>query len=289
MAKLRVGIAQIRSTDDPWENLLTVQSMVDEARREKVEFLCFPENVFYRGPKRSPKGAQRSEVHLRRDAEGRLAPHSDFSRALAECLAAWPMTVSLGSVLEETPDGELPYNAHWVVRPGVPIDTYRKIHLFVFESATATYRETDDVRAGETPVVVDVGGFRAGLSICFDLRFPELFRREAVGMGANMLLIPAAFTRETGEAHWHTLLRARAVENLSFVVAAGQWGSHFDAKGTELWCYGHSLIIDPWGRVLAEGPAEGDALVVADVDTAEAEARRAKLPVYPSVRLLDQG
>lgn len=285
---MRIGLGQLRSGSDPWLNLALVAAQLEEARREKCDLVSFPENVLYRGPKTRPDGGGRTEAYLSLDLKGRIARTSSLGRELSDVLAHFPGTVSLGSVFEIADGDTLPYNSHWLVHPEGFVRSYKKIHLFAYESPTGggSYKESSEVHAGRETVVEDVGDFHVGLSICFDLRFPELFRDLTVKKGANLLLIPAAFTRETGEAHWHTLQRARAIENLSFVASAGQWGSHVDSKGQELWCYGHSLIIDPWGRVLAEGPAEGDALVVADVDPTEIARRRASLPVFNSVTLL---
>jgi predicted amidohydrolase len=285
--EMKVGIGQIRSGSDPWLNLALVAAFLEEARDQRCELVCFPENVLYRGPKVRADGGGREEAYLKLDSEGRIDRSTSFGRSVAEVLEAAPCTVSLGSVLELA-GGTLPYNSHWVVGRDGRVLSYKKIHLFIYESATGggSYREASEVHAGSETVVAPVGEFHAGLSICFDLRFPELFRDLSVKKGADLLLIPAAFTRETGEAHWHTLQRARAVENLSFVVAAGQWGTHVDSKGQELWCYGHSLVVDPWGRVIADGPAEGDALVTAELDLAEVKRRRSSLPVFSSVSLL---
>jgi len=285
---MKIGVAQIRSGSDPWLNLALVAAFLDEARESKCDLVCFPENVLYRGPKFRPDGGGRDEACLRLDTEGRIDRQlSSFSRAVAEVIEGAGCSVSLGSVLELA-DGTLPYNSHWVVGRDGRVRSYRKIHLFAYESATGggSYRESSEVNAGAETVVAKIGDFATGLSICFDLRFPELFRDLAVKKGAELLLIPAAFTRETGEAHWHMLQRARAVENLSYVAAAGQWGSHVDSKGQELYCYGHSLIVDPWGQVLAEGPGEGDALIVAEIRREEVVRRRASLPVFNSVALL---
>jgi nitrilase len=132
---------------------------------------------------------------------------------------------------------------------------------------------------GREPLAVDAPPGRLGLSICYDLRFPELYRR-LVDVGATILTVPAAFTFATGEAHWHTLLRARAIENLAYVIAAGQHGKHPNGRTT----FGHSLIVDPWGRILGE-QADGDGIVVADLDPALPGRLRAEFPVLEHRRL----
>lgn len=284
MQNLKVGVAQIQSGPDAWLNLALVQSFILEAEDRGVDLLCFPENLFFRGPK---KGIDfdRQDSFLGRDAAGALKADSPFSEALAETLANTRLTLSFGSVYEKVAEGGLPYNSHWIAKPGAPIEAYHKVHLFNFDSAQGSYREADEMRAGQKPLSVDVKGWRVGLSICFDLRFPELFRELVLREKCELLLVPAAFTRLTGEAHWHTLLRARAIENLAFVAAAGQWGDHLDSKGQHLYCYGHSLIISPWGEVLSEAPAEGDALIVSELSVADLQERRKRLPALSCTRL----
>jgi nitrilase len=202
-------------------------------------------------------------------------------------MRSWEIAVSLGSVLEVGSGSKLPWNSHWIIKAHrSSIEAYRKIHLFDYAGSTARYHESNDVQAGEHIQSVSIGALRAGLSICYDLRFPELYRHLALLQGAQILLVPSAFTRETGEAHWHTLLRSRAIENLSFVAAAAQWGSHRNSQGQELFCYGHSLVVDPWGRVLAEAPGQGDALLVVDLELDELRRSRERLPSLSSVRLM---
>src|SRR5690606_22907857 len=157
---------------------------------------------------------------------------------------------------------------------------YRKIHLFDNDVAGAAYQESTTVAPGEEIVTADLCierdgravTVRLGLSTCYDLRFPEQYRILAL-RGAQVVVVPAAFTAVTGRAHWETLLRARAIEDQCFVVAAGQWG----VTGAGIECHGHSMVVDPWGRVLAERPT-GDGVVVADLDLAQVDDVRARLP-----------
>jgi predicted amidohydrolase len=277
--KLKIAIAQLRSSSDPWANLLQAQSFAKEAEAAGCELLCFPENVFYRGPKTSP-GFERSQIVI-----NAANPSNDFSIAVMEFIKQTPLALSLGSVFEESADPHKPYNAHWFVHPGGRIRSYKKIHLFNFESNQGSYRESDEVLAGKDSVVEPLGDFNFGLSICFDLRFAELFRDLTLKKGANVLLIPAAFTYETGQAHWHTLLRARAIENQSYVIAAGQWGSHFNAKGEELFCYGHSLVYSPWGELIVEGPEQSDALLPFEIDQDQITRTRARLPALTASKI----
>lgn len=284
-SSLRVGVAQLRSSDDVWENLLQLMTFVQDAKDKDLDVLCFPENLFYRGPK---KGAEREDV-LEIGSDGLLKPTSAFARELSEVFAHLPCALSLGSVLQTSENSSKPYNSHWLVRPrgekSYEIAAYQKIHLFDFQGAHSTYRESDDYSPGEMPRVANLETWNLGLSICYDLRFPELFRTYSLDQKVDLLLIPAAFTRETGEAHWHTLLRARAIENQVFVVASGQWGAHQGADGLDRFCYGHSLVYDPWGELLAEAPAEGDALLVVDLKRDRLNQVRAKLPALTSAVL----
>jgi predicted amidohydrolase len=156
---------------------------------------------------------------------------------------------------------------------GAPTAVYRKIHLFDAVAGAKVYRESDDLDPGADLVTADVDGLTAGLTICYDLRFPELYRSLAL-CGARLLLVPAAFTEATGRDHWEVLLRARAIENGCFVVAAAQWGVH----GDDRWCHGRSMIVDPWGTVLAVA-SDGVGVCDADLDLTAVERVRDRLPV----------
>ena len=165
-------------------------------------------------------------------------------------------------------------NRSFLIGPdGAVIVCYDKIHMFDIDlPGGESYRESANYQPGETAVIADLPWGRIGLTICYDVRFPALYRALAEA-GASFLAIPSAFTRQTGEAHWHVLLRARAIENGCFVFAAAQGGKHESGRET----FGHSLIIDPWGRILAEGGTE-PGVVMAEIDPAEVAAARAKIP-----------
>jgi predicted amidohydrolase len=165
-------------------------------------------------------------------------------------------------------------NRSFVIDPkGEIIARYDKIHMFDVDLAGGeSYRESRSYQPGESAVVTDLPWGRLGLTICYDLRFP-LLHRALADAGASFIAIPAAFTRQTGEAHWNVLMRARAIENTAFVFAAAQGGRHEDGRET----FGHSLIVDPWGRILAEGGTE-PGVVLASIDPAEVAAVRAKIP-----------
>jgi predicted amidohydrolase len=181
-----------------------------------------------------------------------------------------------GGMAERVPgDARRTYNTAVVIDPrGAVTARYRKIHLFDVDiPGGAVLRESDATAPGAELVTVDVDGAPVGVSICYDVRFPELYRALVKDRGAEVLLVPAAFTAHTGKAHWHLLLRARAVENQAWVVAAAQWGQH-NAKRAS---FGHSLVVDPWGDVVAERP-EGDGVVMATIDGATVAKRRTQMP-----------
>jgi predicted amidohydrolase len=286
MKKLRVALVQMCSGDNPFENLALVNDFVQEACEQGADLVCFPENVFYRGPKKR-EGFDRTELFLSLSDNHRLELNSDFSKALYELMQNWPIAVSLGSVLELSEDPQMPYNSHFFVYPkGEKILSYRKIHLFEFHGNEAFYNESRDIRPGSQTLGVEWKGVNIGLSICFDLRFPELFRELALRRASQVFLIPAAFASETGRAHWHTLLRARAIENQVYVLASAQWGPHLDSKMQSCSCYGHALAYSPWGDSLAEAPERGDFLLCVDLDLQAQKGLRERLPALKSAKLL---
>ncbi|MBB5752462.1 carbon-nitrogen hydrolase family protein [Prosthecomicrobium pneumaticum] len=177
-------------------------------------------------------------------------------------------------------NGDAIANRAFLIGPnGAVIGRYDKIHMFDVDLAGGeSWRESATYRPGDTAVVADLPWVRLGLSICYDLRFPQLYRTLAKA-GATVLAVPAAFTRQTGEAHWHVLLRARAIETGSFVVAAAQGGRHEDGRTT----YGHSLVVDPWGKVIAEAGDEPGFLVT-EIDPAAADEARRKIPALANER-----
>jgi len=181
--------------------------------------------------------------------------------------------VHVGSLAIKVSADKAANRSFLIDRHGEVVARYDKIHMFDVDLASGeSYRESRNYRAGELAVLADLPWGRLGLTICYDLRFPALYRALAEA-GASFLSIPSAFTKQTGEAHWHVLLRARAIENGCFVFAAAQGGTHENGRET----FGHSLAIDPWGRVLAEGGVE-PAVVLADVDLAAIAGARARIP-----------
>ena len=200
----------------------------------------------------------------------------DTTRRMAEVATARHVTLHLGSLLERSPIEGKFYNTSVVIGPnGAIIATYRKVHLFdVNVPGAIVHRESEIIAPGEEIVVARLDGFALGLSVCFDVRFPELYRKLALA-GADVIAIPAAFNAVTGLAHWDLLVRSRAIENHAFVVAAAQSGTTAEGIAT----YGHSLIVDPWGEVLAQATSDGPEVVTATLDLEEVARRRSQISV----------
>jgi len=258
---MRAAVIQLNSTADKGRNLQRAEALVAEAAGMGAELIVLPE-----------------KWNLLGDAETLAAGAEPLSASpTLEAAAGWARSHSAdlvaGSITERSESADACFNLSCLIdRHGEIVAAYRKLHMFDVEVEGVSYRESDSERAGEEIVSGDVAGVKVGLTICYDLRFPELYRILAVG-GARVLTVPSAFTAPTGRAHWHVLLRARAIENQAFVLAADQVGSappHYES-------YGHSLIADPWGEVLAE-VEEGEGVAVADLDFARQDEVRAKLP-----------
>lgn len=265
--ELRVGAVQMCSTDDLDQNLATTRRLVGQAVAEGAQLVVLPECFSFLG---------RTEGDKLRIAEAYpsdAGPISQTLRDLATLHGIW--IVGGGTPERIAADERRTFNTALVVDPsGALVARYRKIHLFDVDiPGGATLRESDATAAGDELVVVSIHGAPVGLSICYDVRFPELYRSLVKDRGAEILLVPAAFTAHTGAAHWHLLLRARAVEDQAWVVAAAQWGQHSEKRAS----YGHTLISDPWGTLVGER-AEGDGVVVATLDSATVEKRRSQLP-----------
>jgi deaminated glutathione amidase len=204
-------------------------------------------------------------------AEPLDGPTLRLASALAAELGIWLVA---GSIVERVEGDERLRNTSVLFDPdGGVAAVYRKIHMFDVEVGGITYRESDVEAPGEAIVVAEAGSLKLGLAVCYDLRFPELFRIMAVD-GAQAFTLPSAFTVPTGRAHWEILIRARAIENQAFMIAAGQVGRH----PPEHESYGHSMIVDPWGIVLAAATDEPEHMVVADIDLERQAEVRAKLP-----------
>ena len=264
---------QMTSREDVAANLESAGRLIATARARGAELVVLPENFALLSPDDKAKlgHAESLDGH----APG---PIASFLMSAARAHGVWLVG---GGMPERGPDDKHVYNTCVVVSPeGAIVSRYRKIHLFdVTTSDGVTYRESEGVAPGSAPVVAATPWGGLGLSVCYDLRFPELYRALSAG-GARMLVVPAAFTVPTGRDHWHVLLRARAVENQAFVIAAAQWGQHHAKRAT----YGHTLIVDPWGTVLAECP-DGEGLAIAELDLARQDEIRQSLPALTHRRM----
>jgi predicted amidohydrolase len=259
---MRVGLIQINSRDDKEVNLQRAEELIDEAAARGAQFVALPEYV-------NLLGARERAVE---EAETIPGPTSERFSARAQQHKLWLLG---GSIRERSDQTGLGYNTSVLYSPdGRIAASYRKIHLFDIDlTGNVTANESSTILPGDEPVTVDIEGHLVGLTICYDLRFPELYRLLALA-GAEIMCVPSAFTMFTGKDHWHVLLRARAIENQCYVIAPGQFGSH-GAQNSQ--CYGHSLVVDPWGTVIAEAP-NMEGVIIADLDFAYLRKIRAQLP-----------
>ena len=268
---VRAAAIQMNSGADVQQNLQTIDGLLSEATARGVSIAFLPENLAIMGARDEDK-----LVHAEDAGSGPIQEY------LADAARRYKLWVVAGSLPFKSPQDGKCYGASIVYdSDGVASPIYRKIHLFDVDlpERDEPYRESATMDSGDDLVVVPSPLGQLGLSICYDLRFPELYRR-LVDEGATVFSIPAAFTAATGKAHWHSLLRARAIENLAYVIAAGQHGSHASGRTT----FGHSVIIGPWGQVIAERKA-GDGVVDADIDTALPGKLRAEFPVLEHRRI----
>jgi predicted amidohydrolase len=261
-ANFRVGLIQMRSGRVPQQNIDAATRLIDEAKAAGADYVQTQEMT--------------NIMDVRRDSlfAALVAEEADASlAAFRETARRHRLWVHVGSLaIKVSPDKAA--NRSFLIDPkGEIVARYDKIHMFDVDLADGeTYRESRSYRAGEAAVAADLPWGRLGLTVCYDLRFPALYRALAEA-GASFLAIPAAFTRQTGEAHWHVLMRARAIENTSYVIAAAQGGKHENGRET----FGHSLVVDPWGRIVAEGGTE-PGVVMAEIDLADITTARARIP-----------
>ncbi len=258
----KVGLVQMRSGVSPEINLAAALAGVEEAAGAGAAYVLTPEMTNIMEVKRERLFANIAEE----ERDPTLA-------ALREAARKFSIFVHIGSLAVKVSPDKAANRAFLIDRRGDIVARYDKIHMFDVDLANGeSYRESRNYRPGEIAVVADLPWGRLGMTVCYDLRFPALYRALAEA-GASFLAIPSAFTRQTGEAHWHVLIRARAIENGCYVFAAAQGGKHENGRET----FGHSLVVDPWGRVLAEGGSE-PGVIVAEVDPAEVAAARARIP-----------
>lgn len=262
------GVIQLESQDRLEENLERVGDLVRRAKRLGAELALLPENFAFMGAEEERRAIAEP---LAEDAGSDDGP---IVTALRQIARSEGIHVVAGGMPERSKDANRPYNTSVAVAPsGKIVATYRKIHLFDVDVGDGhAYRESASTSSGERAVVADLAGLRVGLSVCYDLRFGELYRRLA-DRGAEVLTVPAAFTLLTGKDHWHVLLRARAIECQSYVLAAAQGGSHPRGRKT----FGKSCIVDPWGDIIAQA-SEGPGVAVARIEKARVAKIRASLP-----------
>ena len=258
----KVGLVQMRSGLEPQANLQAALPAIDEAKRAGADYVLTPEMT--------------NILEIKRDRLfAKIVTEEDDATlaALREAARQHAIYVHIGSLAIKASPEKAVNRSFLIDRKGEIIARYDKIHMFDVDLAGGeSYRESNNYRAGEVAVVADLPWGRLGLTICYDLRFPALYRALAEA-GASFLAVPSAFTKQTGEAHWHVLLRARAIENGCFVFAAAQGGRHENGRDT----FGHSLVIDPWGRIIAEGGTE-PGVIVAEIDPAEVATARGRVP-----------
>jgi len=258
----KAAMIQMRSGLTPAANSDEAVRMIGEAKSAGADYVLTPEMTNILAARRE----QLFSVVVEEEADPSLATLREVARKLG-------IYVHIGSLaIRISPDRAA--NRSFLVGPkGDILARYDKIHMFDVDLAGGeSYRESRNYRPGELAVLADLPWGRLGLTVCYDLRFPALYRALAEA-GATMLAIPSAFTKQTGEAHWHVLMRARAIENGSFVFAAAQGGKHENGRDT----YGHSLIVDPWGSIIAEGGTE-PGVIMAEINPAEVASARARIP-----------
>jgi predicted amidohydrolase len=253
---------QTRAGRSPSANLDAVARLIGEAKENGADYVQTPEMTNILESSRERLFA--AIVPEEQDAS--LATFRELARALQ-------LYVHVGSLAIKASADKAVNRSFLIDRRGEIVARYDKIHMFDVDlKGGESYRESRSSRPGDLAVLTDLPWGRLGLTICYDLRFPALYRALAEA-GATFLAIPSAFTRQTGEAHWHVLMRARAIENGSFVLAAAQGGDHENGRAT----FGHSLVVDPWGKIIAEGGTE-PGVVFADIDPAEVSAARGRIP-----------
>jgi len=259
---MKIAALQMVSSTRVDDNLARAERLIAEAAKAGARIVALPEYFCFMGR------ADREKLEIAEEP-GR-GPIQDALAAAARTHRVW---VIGGTLPLKCGEPERVLNANGVWSPdGVLAARYDKIHLFRYDNGRERYDEGRVLRAGEVPVALDVGGWRVGLSVCYDLRFPELYRA-LMEPPCDVLSVPSAFTYPTGQAHWDLLLRARAVENQCYVIAAAQGGTHENGRRT---C-GHSLVVDPWGEVLGSRE-EGEGIVLAELSRARIDEVRRQLP-----------
>jgi predicted amidohydrolase len=258
----KIALVQMQSGLEPQTNLAALVTAMEEAKRGGADYVLTPEMTNILALKRDHLFAK----IVAEESDPTLTRMRELARKHA-------MYIHIGSLAVKASSEKAANRSFLIDRKGEIAARYDKIHMFDVDLAGGeSYRESNNYRPGEVAVVADLPWGRLGLSVCYDLRFPDLYRALAEA-GASFLAIPSAFTKQTGEAHWHVLMRARAIENGCFVFAAAQGGRHENGRDT----YGHSLVVDPWGRIVVEGGIE-PGVFMAEIDPAQVAAARARVP-----------
>jgi predicted amidohydrolase len=261
--RVSVAAVQLSSGTDVSSNVETAIGLIHEAADRGAIYVQLPEYFNYLGPARDQATV------------AECIPGPTIEKII-DVAKSRRVIIHVGSLLEKSPEGTKSYNTSVLIdRDGTIKATYRKIHLFDIDVPDApTQKESNAIVPGRSVVVANLGDFQLGMTICFDLRFPELYRMLAVG-GATVLAVPAAFNATTGRAHWEVLVRARAIENHAFVIAAAQVGTTAEGIAT----YGHSMIVGPWGDVLVESKKDGPDVILATIDLEDVARRRSQIDV----------
>lgn len=267
--KIKIACIQFNAGNDFKKNLKHSFELAHAAVHKGAHMIAYPETFLHRG------GAS----HFKEVADDTERVIHKFQHMA--CMSRVP--ILLGSILEKSKKRGRYFTSSLLISDkGQIIAKYRKLHLFdVKTPGRLSFHESDKIDPGTTVESVSLFGIQFGFAICYDVRFPELFRKLALA-GAEVIFVPSNFVHETGKAHWHSLLRSRAIENQVFIVAPAQVGKN---PVTHVQSYGHSLIVDPWGKILREGSGSRPEVVVAEIDTAEAHELRRTFPVLSHTRI----
>lgn len=269
---MKVAVIQLSATEDKARNLARAVAFVRRAIGRKARFIVLPEIFAFRGQVRKAGGPRQVAEVIPGES---LKPLMALARR-------YKVFILAGSVYERAGNTSKAYNTSVLIDDrGAITARYRKTHLFEAVLGKKSIREADSFVAGRKTAIAAVGNFKVGLSICYDLRFPEMYRHYA-RRGVDVVCVPSAFTHETGKAHWEILLRARAIENRCYVLAPNQTGK--SARGIRH--YGHSMIVGPWGEILAQASADKEEIIYAHLDMKEIRAARRKLPALKNERFL---
>ncbi|CAO3427591.1 carbon-nitrogen hydrolase family protein [Azospirillum endophyticum] len=271
---MKISLIQTNPQTDRKKNLRRVEELMLAAiESDRPDLIVLPEYFEYYG------GSLADKV-----AAAEPAPGGEAYTAISSFAARHGVYIHAGSMMERIEGENRIYNSTIVFdRKGEEVARYRKIHMFDITAPDGTaYKESATVKPGEDIVFYDVDGYRVGCAICYDIRFAELFLRLAAS-GADVIMLPAAFTLQTGKDHWEVLSRARAIETQTYFAACGQWGAHVSG-GEKRFTYGHSLVCDPWGHVVARA-SDGEGFVTARVERAQIDRARAAIPMKDHRRL----